>query len=214
MPLAKVRRGIALLFQDLSDRDLFGPHRPGRPELTETSRISTRHDAATGRTTVGGSGVKAIKPETAASHLVQYRRLQLRMPVVSDFGPALIIRHAEDDVGSVQVPVRFRFSGRRRRTESNQDRQQNKGKSRLVHGDPTGVQVACRGSTREVCFSCFWARILACGVVSCSRPRAKNASESRIRRRSAENIMTQSFTSGSDTRAWNPRRVRIGSDQY
>ena len=63
------------------------------------------------------SRIEPVQTQTTGSHLVQDRSLQVRMTVVPDFVPSMIVTHQKDDVRSV---------GRCRRDATHQDEQQDK----------------------------------------------------------------------------------------
>ena len=72
-----------------------------------TERMAAREDASPGGGTHGAGGVETVETQSGAGHRVQIGRLDLLQAVIADVAPTLIVRHAQDDVGSVSCFPRF-----------------------------------------------------------------------------------------------------------
>ena len=93
--------GVAGVFGDLDDADFFGSEGPAGGEGSISVGVPAGDDAsACGR--AGGVGrVEAIHAEAGGGHFVEDGSFEVRVAVVGGFVPAVVVTHAEDDVGEV-----------------------------------------------------------------------------------------------------------------
>ena len=107
MPFAKMRRRVTGLFGDLTNSHFLFAQRHAGPEDPHAVRMPPgQHAGPRGRATL--LRVKAVAAQPRRRHRVDVWRLDFCEAVVTHIAPALVIRHAEDD-------VRFRRLRRPRR---------------------------------------------------------------------------------------------------
>src|SRR4030042_760404 len=99
MPLPEVAGGIAGGLEGLGDRGLLRPDRMAPLETPETIWVPACHHAAPRRRADRGGGVEAVEPQGLRRELVEIRCLQDAVAVVGHVTPALVVRHAQYDIG-------------------------------------------------------------------------------------------------------------------
>ena len=98
MPLPKVPRGITRGLQNLRDSKFLRADRRAGIERTHAIRVPPGHDAGARRRAIEVRRVKAIEAQPALRQLVEVRRLEFGMAVVTRVAPSLIVGHDEHDV--------------------------------------------------------------------------------------------------------------------
>ena len=103
VPLAEMPAVVAGLGEQVGDGDLLRPQRPTRREGAHAVRVASGQEAAAGRRATRMRGVEALEPQAGGGHLVEHRRLEMRMAVVAGLLPAVVVAHQEDDVGALRM---------------------------------------------------------------------------------------------------------------
>src|SRR5574340_1453352 len=106
MPLPEMPAGVSRLLEEPRQRDLFGPDGEVRRERAVAVGMPPRHDAAARGGAHRSGGVEAVEAQAARGHIVEYRRANVRMAVIAGFVPAVIVAHAQNDVGPLGGTVR------------------------------------------------------------------------------------------------------------
>jgi hypothetical protein len=101
MPLAEMRRAVARPLENMTDRDFLRPRRPVRRKRPGTIRVPTGEHARARRRAHRRRRVETIQPQRRARHLIEHRRLDVRVAVVAGFTPPLIIGHQQNDIRPV-----------------------------------------------------------------------------------------------------------------
>ena len=102
MPLAKVSGGVAVLFKNGGD-GYFGWLKHARHGVGDAIAVGIAPGVATATSGRAhrGAGVKAGESHPFGLHLIEVGSLEVRMSVVANIAPTLVIRHDEEDIGMV-----------------------------------------------------------------------------------------------------------------
>ena len=98
MPFPKMSGCITGIFEKMSDCSFLGPNRIARSKDSITIGVTPGQHTSAGRRTTRLS-IKIIETQTRKCHLVQIGCLNIRMMVIPNFLPTMIIPHQENNIG-------------------------------------------------------------------------------------------------------------------
>ncbi len=120
MPLAEMACGVAGFAQQMRDGDLLRAHGPVGGERAVAIRMAPRQHTAAGGRARRVRRVKTIQPQSVGGHLVEDRRLQMRVSVIARLLPAMVVAHQQDDVRALRRLRRSQQEKRSRETRQNE----------------------------------------------------------------------------------------------
>ena len=107
VPFAEVAGAITLLLSDLGQSEFLPAQGHAGPEDAHAIGVAAGQDASAGRGAALLS-VEAVQAQPGGGKCVELRSFDLSQSVKADIAPALIVGHAEDDIGARTVGGRGR----------------------------------------------------------------------------------------------------------
>lgn len=111
MPLSKMPRRVALLLKQFGQADFFGLEVSTVGKINAVSKWVSPRQAATASWAADRRGrIPPVKLQAGTGHAIEVRGFQKWMAVEADILPALVVGHAENDVGAIGFLGRWIFS--------------------------------------------------------------------------------------------------------
>ena len=114
MPFAKMRGGVAVVPKGLGGGFFLETQRIAVVKNAGAVVASAGENGGPSGRTIGSAGVKVSEPQAIGRHSVKVRGFEMRMVLIADLSPALVIRHNENNMRRFRRPNGRRASQKER----------------------------------------------------------------------------------------------------